>query len=75
MKVKQSIKSIITVLSFIFFSNANAQFDDPDADEDGENAPLNPTSVPIDDYVPILTFGAAALGLYFLRKKKVERST
>lgn len=54
-------------LLLVFTLPSYAQFDNPDEDEDGEDAPLDPA--PIDDYlVPMLLLGVAT-GYYLIRKK------
>lgn len=71
--MNKTIIPLIYVLIFLLSASSFAQSED---DENPDDLPGDPGAVaPINDYIPVLIFGAAGLGIYFLRKKEVEKST
>lgn len=65
---------IIIMLPLLFSISANAQIDDPDEDEDGENAPLDPPAS-IDNYIiPMLIAGVSTAFYLMNRKQTVDRN-
>lgn len=65
-------KTILFTTILLISTNSFAQGDD---ESDPDLPPADPgITAPIDDYIPLFLFGAASMGLFFIKKEETANA-